>query len=219
MTEPGVETPREQAVFTSERAKTFVDAVVAIAMTLLILPLLESVSEIAGRRETAGEWLDQHNGQIVVFVLSFGIVAMFWIGHHRTFARVERVTVPLLWVLVGWMATIVWLPVPTAMSGQLEPSPVLFLLYIGAMILTAFMNLAVRLMLWTHPALHETPRPAMLRGFMVEVILLLLFGTALVLAEFTPLGYWGLFVLVLTAPLRAIGVRVFGLRREAVTAR
>ncbi|WP_307361475.1 TMEM175 family protein [Microbacterium murale] len=37
----------EQTTFAPERLKAFVDAVVAIAMTLLILPLLESVSEAA----------------------------------------------------------------------------------------------------------------------------------------------------------------------------
>ena len=35
-------------LYAAERMKAFVDAVVAIAMTLLILPLLESVSDVAG---------------------------------------------------------------------------------------------------------------------------------------------------------------------------
>jgi uncharacterized membrane protein len=208
-----LETPREQALFTAERAKTFVDAVVAIAMTLLILPLLESVAEAARRHENASDWFGPHAGQIYSFLLSFFLVAMFWIGHHRLFSRVEHVSVPLLWALVGWMATIVWLPVPTAMSGQMPPGPLLFLLYIGAMVLIAIANLGVRLLLRAHPELHDIPRRNMRRGLSVEVVLVVLFSLALVLAEFTPLSYWSLLVLVLTAPVQTLVVRVFRLDR------
>jgi uncharacterized membrane protein len=203
-----VETPREQALFTAERAKAFVDAVVAIAMTLLILPLVESVGEAAGRHEGAPEWLDEHYGQIFSFLLSFLLVAVFWVGHHRMFSRVERVSVPLLWVLVVWMATIVWLPVPTAMSGRMTTGPLLFALYIGSMILTALANLGVRLMLRAHPQLHDIPPRNMRRGLAVEVVLVVLFGVALLLAELTPLGYWSLLVLTLTGVVQAVVVRV-----------
>jgi uncharacterized membrane protein len=209
-----VETPREQAIFTAERAKTFVDAVVAIAMTLLILPLLESVADLARHDgELADTWLHEHYSQIISFLLSFAIIAMFWIGHHRMFARVERVSVPLLWLLVVWMATIVWLPVPTAMSGQLDASPLLYLLYIGSMIATAAVNLLVRLMLRANPSLHDIPPAGMKRGLMVEAILIVLFSGALALAEFTPLGYWSMFLLVLTAPAQAIMTRVLRIDR------
>jgi uncharacterized membrane protein len=209
------ETPRQQAIFTAERAKAFVDAVVAIAMTLLILPLLESVADIA-RGDTglyADDWLDAHNSQIVTFLLSFAIIAMFWIGHHRMFSRVENVSIPLLWLMVAWMVTIVWLPVPTAMLGQLRPSPLLYALYIGSMVLTALMTLLVRLMLRANPSLHDIPPVNMRRGLMVEVVLVVLFGGALALAELTPLGYWSMLLLVLTAPVQRILGRVLRIDR------
>jgi uncharacterized membrane protein len=210
------ETPRQQAIFTAERAKAFIDAVVAIAMTLLILPLLESVADLARRAPDvyADDWLTEHNGQIVSFLLSFAVIAMFWISHHRTFARVERVSVPLLWLLVAWMVTIVWLPVPTAMSGQLLPSPLLYVLYIGSMILTALMNLLLRLFLRANPQLHDIPSVTMRRGLMVEIVLVVLFSGALVIAEVTPLGYYAMFLLVLTAPVQAVLIRLLRIDRS-----
>jgi uncharacterized membrane protein len=209
---PEEETEREQAVFTAERAKSFVDAVVAVAMTLLILPLLESVGDI--REVTADAWLQEHFGQIVSFLISFVVVAMFWIGHHRMFARVERVTVPLLWLLVVWMVTIVWLPVSTALSGtSRHNTPTLYLLYIGGMLLTSLVDVAIRLLLRAQPSLHDIPHRAMQRGLTADVLMSVLFAVALVLAIFTRLGYYALFLLVLIGPAQAIIVRLLHAER------
>lgn len=68
----------------------FTDAVVAIAMTLLILPLMESVGEASDAGDSAAEWLYAHDGQLLAFVLSFVIVAMFWRANHRLFEHIER---------------------------------------------------------------------------------------------------------------------------------
>ena len=96
--------------FRTERFKAFVDAVVAIAMTLLILPLMESVSEAASGHMSTAEFLNEHSGQLLSFGLSFLLIATFWMGHHRQYRDVEWITGPLLWINVAWMATIVWLP-------------------------------------------------------------------------------------------------------------
>jgi uncharacterized membrane protein len=213
---PPAETAREQSVYTAERAKAFTDAVVAIAMTLLILPLLESVADVSKLPgdKLADSWMDEHGGQIITFALSFAIIGMFWVMHHRLFSRVESVSVPLLWLLIGWMATIVWLPVPTAMSGQLRPSPLLYVLYIGSMILTCLVSVAVRLTLRAHPELHDIPRDAMLRGLLVDALMAVLFAAALVVAELTPLGYWSLTLLVLVGPAMTLLTRVLHIRHR-----
>ena len=79
----------------AERMKFFTDAVVAIAMTLLILPLLESVSEAAKDGVDTATFLGDHGDQIFAFVLSFVIIARFWVSHERLFDSVERWT--------GWL--------------------------------------------------------------------------------------------------------------------
>lgn len=212
----GVESDRQQAVYTAERAKTFVDAVVAIAMTLLILPLIESVADVSKLPgdKLADSWIREHGGQVVSFLISFAIIGMFWISHHRLFAQVQKVTVPLLWVLILWMATVVWLPVPTAMSGQLQSSPLLYILYIGSMILTALASIVIRLMLRVRPELHGIPRAAWARGFLVDLIMAVLFAVALVLAEVTPLGYWSLLSLALVSPAMMLLTRLLHIERN-----
>ncbi len=52
----------------AERLKFFTDAVVAIALTLLILPLMDAVSEASARNLDTAELLNEHANQVVSFL-------------------------------------------------------------------------------------------------------------------------------------------------------
>lgn len=73
-----------------ERLKAYTDAVVAIAQTLLILPLLESVAEARTHHLTAPQWLTANGDAVVWFAVSFVLIGTFWIMHHRMFEHVEH---------------------------------------------------------------------------------------------------------------------------------
>jgi len=185
--------------FRTERFKAFVDAVVAIAMTLLILPLMESVSEAASGTLSTAEFFVEHSGQLLSFGLSFVLIATFWMGHHRQYRDVEWVTGPLLWINIAWMATIVWLPVPTAMIGQMETDSLQPVVYIGTLILTQITTLAGWLYLLRHPDFTTTPVEVLRAGVIGDLAAIILFLIALAIAVFVPsLGYAGLLVLLLT---------------------
>ena len=98
----------------SERLTFFTDAVVAIAMTLLILPLTEGVTDARYEGRTTSEYLRDHSDELFAFALSFVIIASFWRAHHALFEHVAAYSQLLLWLNILWMFTVVWLPVPTA---------------------------------------------------------------------------------------------------------
>jgi uncharacterized membrane protein len=197
------------SLFSAERAKAFIDAVVAIAMTLLILPLMESVSDAAGADATAWDWFAEHSDQLLSFALSFVIIAMFWINHHRLFGHVERVSGPLLWLTMAWLLSIVWLPVATAMSGQFSAGdPGVRAVYIGSMLVTSLLLVAIRSYLRRHPAMLDTEPTTLNRGMAVELAMVTLFAAALVTSLLVPaLTYFPLFLLALTGPLGALYAR------------
>lgn len=195
----------EPAAFAPERLKAFVDAVVAIAMTLLILPLLESVSEAANDGTDTGAFLVEHRGQIVSFVLSFVLIALFWMEHHRQYEHVLRITSPLLFINVAWMFTIVWLPVPTAMLGQMDTDPLQALLYIGTLIMTQAATLAGKLYLMRHPPLSEFTADKLRHGAIGDIAAIILFCIALPIAAWVhPIGYFALLLLAFSAPLEKL---------------
>lgn len=201
----------EHIAFAPERLKAFVDAVVAIAMTLLILPLLESVSEAATDQTPTGEFLVDHQGQIVSFVLSFVLIALFWMEHHRQYERVLRVTTPLLFINAAWMLTIVWLPVPTAMLGQMDTDPLQALLYIGTLILTQVTTLAGKLYLMRHPEFTDLSAEKLRRGTVGDIAAIILFCVALPIAAWVHfVGYFALLLLAFSSPVEKLLDRLHG---------
>lgn len=199
--------------FRTERFKAFVDAVVAIAMTLLILPLMESVSDAASNRLSTAEFFDEHSGQLLSFGLSFVLIATFWMGHHRQYRDVEWITSPLLWINIAWMATIVWLPVPTAMIGQMDTDMLQPVVYIGTLILTQVTTLAGWVFLLRHPDFTTTPVETLRAGVIGDLAAIILFLVALAIAVFVqPFGYAGLLVLLLSGVVTKLLDRV-ALRR------
>lgn len=209
MTHSESEHPAVDAGYSAERFKAFVDAVVAIAITLLILPLMESVSDLAAAGSSTAQWFGAHSSQLVSFLISFGLIAVFWTIHHRVYARVERVTAALLWINIAWLLTIVWFPVATALSGQMPvDDPLARIVYVGSMIATSVLMFAQRAYLWKHPALHRWPADVLRRGSCADAAMVFLFGTALTISLVVPAAnYIPLVLLSLTGPIQKLLAR------------
>lgn len=192
-----------------ERFTAFVDAVVAIAMTLLILPLMESVSDAASGELTTVEFFEEHHGQLVSFALSFLLIATFWMEHHRVNSQVHRITGTLVWINVIWLFTIVWLPVATAMIGQMPTDALQTIIYVGTLIATQLSTLAAKWYLLRHPDLSDYSSRSLQGGMTGDAASAALFLVALAIAiGFPDVGYFALFLLLLTSPVARVLHRV-----------
>lgn len=91
-----------------DRVVNFSDAVVAIAITLLVLPLTDLDTSADG----TGAWdlVNQNLGAFGAFFLTFFLIALNWLNHHRTWEHLNDYTVPLVWLNMGWLMVIVLLP-------------------------------------------------------------------------------------------------------------
>jgi TMEM175 potassium channel family protein len=189
----------------AERMKFFTDAVVAIATTLLILPLLESVAEAARQHADTATYLSGHGDQLLSFVLSFVIIGRFWIGHERLFAHVERWTGPLMTLNQLWMLSIVFLPVATAVVGSMHTDAVQLLLYIGTMLASGVLLAAMQVVIRRTPATWAGTGGPPVERLVSSLVFLGLLLLALVVALAVPgVGYLALLVLLLGGPLEGL---------------
>jgi uncharacterized membrane protein len=102
-----------------DRLVLFTDAVVAIAVTLLILPLVDVGTAAVAENLRTRAVISDHKTQILSFLLSFVVIARLWLTHHRIFEHVKAYNSRLMELNMFWLLTIVILPFPTAMiSGS-----------------------------------------------------------------------------------------------------
>ena len=192
----------------AERMKFFTDAVVAIALTLLILPLLESVSDAATHHLSTAQVLREHGNQIFSFTLSFVVVASFWNLHHRVFEHVEYVTPPLNTLNFAWMFTIVFLQFSTALVGSQPTDRLLLLLYIGTMTLCSLCMSGMSLLTTRSREMQGSLLTSGSSSLAHSLASSVLFVAALLLALLVPrVNFYALLLLLFTSPLRHLLAR------------
>ena len=126
-----------------ERLVFFSDAVFAIAITLLVIEI--HVPEIEHGAGAAAYWqaLASLIPKFVGFVISFGVIAAFWSGHHRAFTLASRYDGGILIWNTLLLGTIAFMPFLTAFMGEHYGMPVPTGLYWAWMLLIALLNLRV----------------------------------------------------------------------------
>jgi len=187
-----------------DRLVNLSDAVVAIAATLLVLPLVDSASEIAD--SGVGRLLADHWEELLAFGLSFIVICRFWLVHHTMFTRVTGFTPALVWVNFLWLLSIAFLPFPTELvSFAGEDSTSTSTLYVGTMLLTSVASTVMQLIIVRHPGIQaeEVRGTLRARGAVVATATM-----AFVLLVVIVVPHVGLFALLLLIPSGMIEARV-----------
>ncbi|MCF3961085.1 TMEM175 family protein [Streptomyces fuscigenes] len=145
----------ERGGASGERLVLFTDAVTAISITLLILPLVDLVPEVSSAHEPASEVVTGHVNQIWSFLLSFLVIANIWGEHHRTFSSIAKVTRPLTVWNMGWLLSVVVLPLPTEMIGAFGRDRFVMAFYYATLLASMVCRSAMLRILKSSPSLVE----------------------------------------------------------------
>jgi uncharacterized membrane protein len=197
-----------------ERLVTFADAVVAIALTLLVLPLSEVAGALDGTASVR-QVLADHDSEIGSFLLSFAVIWVLWTAHHATMEYFDEYDGVLLRLTLVWLFTIVVLPFVTQLLASPEYDRGAAPLYDGVLLLS---SLALDGMSWwgqRHPELLRPDRDEVRRWRaepLVPITPVIIF-VALILSIVAPaIGMWPLLALVLDDRLEALWLRIRGRR-------
>ncbi|MET9555645.1 TMEM175 family protein [Streptomyces sp. NPDC006645] len=100
---------------TPERLLAFGDAVFAIAITLLALDIDVPNGLPEGRLSDA---LRDVMPDVGAYLLSFSVIGLLWLAHHRMFALVGRIDRLLLYLYFALLAVVAALPFPTRLVSE-----------------------------------------------------------------------------------------------------
>ncbi|MEO7943830.1 MAG: TMEM175 family protein [Marmoricola sp.] len=180
-----------------DRFLTFVDAVVAIAITLLVLPLAEVAGDAVNG--SVGDLLRENEALLLGFLLSFLVIAQLWFSQHRIVSNLVVQNPLVTRLMLAWTLTIVLLPFPTALVATAGSDPVTKVFYIGTMAISSSL---LGLMAWAvgrERSIRDTdsqpdPAPAVatVLGFALALAISLMFPDT---------SYYPLLLLLLTDPL------------------
>lgn len=121
-----------------DRLVNFTDAVVAIAITFLVLPLVGLGTNPSG--QSVIELLHDHFSQFAAFLFTFAVMTIFWISHHSLFERVGRYDGFLVWLNALWLLGIVLFPFASELINSYGFSNGAGVLYCGIMAMLALLK-------------------------------------------------------------------------------
>ena len=133
------------AIGGTKRIEALSDNIFAVAMTLLVVNI--KVPQFHGVKNAEHVWplivpLWHH---LRAFSLSFIIIGLYWVAHHRIFAFIKRSNSILLLLNLVFMGFTVLTPFLSGLLGQFDESRVSLALYGANMI---FISLTLQLIWW-----------------------------------------------------------------------
>jgi uncharacterized membrane protein len=179
----------------TSRIEAFSDGVFAIAITLLVLSLQVPNPPPGSPPLDVLRYLQDQAPNLRAYVVSFLVVGLFWMTHHRMFAHIERHDSTLMWLNLILLLFISFLPFPTAILGRYE-SPDAVRLYAGNLAAIGVAQTA----LWTYAAWggrlvgqdvdSHLARYTVLRGVVATLVFVTSIGVSYVDATLAML-WWG----------------------------
>ena|GEM_PF-154056 len=100
------------------RLEAFSDGVLAIIITILVLELdMPKLPEVAEGSEYLFA-LPKLMPQVISYLVSFLVVAIFWVNHHSFFNRLANTNHTLIWLNVHFLFWVSLIPFPTGHMGE-----------------------------------------------------------------------------------------------------
>jgi uncharacterized membrane protein len=123
--EPGASSRRDAAPPVN-RLLTLSDGVIAIALTLLVLqlrvPTLDQVSDPNSAADLAAQ-LGKNSAQLVAYVISFYVIAQFWLVHRHVFRLTGDRDAGMEWWNFAFLFTITVMPFTSTLLGDFVRNP------------------------------------------------------------------------------------------------
>ncbi len=108
-----------------DRLLTLSDGVVAIAITLLVLQLAVPSLRPADANSASAlaSSLAQESDRYISYLISFYVIAQFWLIHHRVFGRIGGQREGLAWWNFAFLFTITVMPFTSSLLGRYAQNP------------------------------------------------------------------------------------------------
>lgn len=124
-----------------DRVKALTDGVLAIVLTILVLGF--EVPDHDFDHEGLIAFLTKLREPLIAYVVSFGIVATYWVQHATIFHYVRNASRGLVWLNMLFMLPLTLLPFLTELRAEYNDEEIVTVLYAGVNALSGLLLLAL----------------------------------------------------------------------------
>ncbi len=183
---PGGDAPAR--FYNKHRIEALGDGIFAVAMTLLVIELkLPEHGTVHNNVELINAVI-QLIPKFIAWFISFFVLALFWLGHHRLFHYVRHVDGKLLAFSLVQLGFVSLMPFASALSGEYGGALFSQVFYSANMACLATLALLTGTYVYRHHELTMTPIPQVVyRGMRIRTLGLVIISIcAVVIAAYIP---------------------------------
>ena len=114
---------KSNAWFSKSRVETFSDGVFAIIITLLVLEIRVPVIVNHNSVSELSAVLIKLFPKFLSWIISFFMVCVIWVNHHRIFERFKHISHGIFWLNAYLLLWCAFIPFPTALVGDYPGNP------------------------------------------------------------------------------------------------
>src|SRR5215213_9294523 len=133
------------------RVEALSDGVFAIVITLLILDIRVPDVDYSRLAEALVEVLPR----IFAYVISFGVIGVYWLAHHQSLQLIGKLNGFMIWLNLVYLLAVSFMPFPTALLGRYPMQPIPIVIYGLTLIVANAIGLMLTLYLRAHPELQS----------------------------------------------------------------
>lgn len=176
------------------RVEAFSDGVFAIVITLLVLDIRVPDVDYSHLLETLVALLPR----IFAYVISFGVIGVYWIAHHQSLQLIGKLNGLLIWLNLVFLLTVSFMPIPTALLGRYPMQPIPIEIYGLNLIAANTIGITLTLYLRSHREVGSgLMHLASHKSVYLYVFITLSYVLAMLLGFVAPVVSYIIFVVVL----------------------
>ncbi len=173
-------TRAHRKTFKADRMIVFSDAVMAVAITLLVLDL--KLPEGVSDAQLPGALQASLHG-LGVYALSFIVIGLLWMGHHEQFSYIRRVDGAMLWLNLFFLMTIGLIPFVTSLLSD-HGTALATSLYAGTLVTTSLLSATMWWYAGRDPQLmpEDVPETVRHEGMLTPLLIGAVFALSIAIA-------------------------------------
>jgi uncharacterized membrane protein len=168
-----------------ERIVFFSDAVMAIAITLLAIDIrVPEINPSVAATELPAQ-LTAITPNLLTFFISFIVIGIYWISHHRYLGYIKRYDTRLMLLNLIFLFFIACMPFVASLLGRFSPVPIALIIYTLAVAALGF-SMAL---IWLYASKNHRLIEASLDAGTIRTINIRLFIAPLMFVVAVPFAY------------------------------